>query len=731
MDDSGEDMREERGQGSGDTGTVILRPGHNCWRIAHANRAAVLVDASAYFPALRYAARNARHSIFVIGWDLDSRIPFPPEPQDDGLPATLGPFLDALVARNRDLHVHVLEWDFALLYALDREFLPIYNLGWRTRKRLHFHLDDRHPPGASHHQKFVVVDDALAFVGGIDLTKARWDTPAHAPDHPYRRTPGGEPYAPFHDAQMMVDGEAAAALGELARRRWQRATGRKARAARPNGDGAGADLWPPAVEAAFEHARIAIARTEPEYGGEKAVQEVLHLYLDGIREARHSIYLENQYFTAPVLGRAIEARLAEPDGPEVVLLTRRTGSSWLEKNTMEVLRARLVQRLKPADRHARLRIYTPEHAGLDERCIDLHSKIMIVDDRLLRVGSANLNNRSLGVDTECDLALEAADERQAKAVATVRDRLLGEHLGVAPEVVARAHERHGSLIAAIESLQGNPRHLKALEPRLDPAIDELIPDADTIDPERPVDLERMVDEMVPEDDRPRAGRHIAAITLAILAVALLAAAWRWGPLSAWLDRDGLRALAATLDHLPWTPVWMLGAYVVAALTVLPITLLIVATAIVFGPWATFSYAIGGSLLGGILTFALGRILGRGAVRRIAGRRLNALSRRLGAGGIVAVMVLRMLPVAPFTVVNLVAGASHLRLRDFMIGSALGMTPGILAVAVFSDRLAEALRDPSPETIAVLAFVLLAVGLGALGIRTWLRTRSGKRADAPG
>ncbi|MBE0626503.1 MAG: VTT domain-containing protein [Burkholderiales bacterium] len=702
----------------------ILQPGQNCWRVAHADRAALLVDGEAYFSVLRRAARNARHCIFIIGWDVDSRTPFPPDAEEDGLPRTLGKFLDALVERNRRLHVYVLDWDFAMLYALDREILPIYNLGWRTHKRLHFHLDDRHPAGGSHHQKIVVLDDALAFVGGLDLTKGRWDTPRHAPGEPHRRSPDGKPYAPFHDVQLMVDGEAAAVLGSLARRRWLRATDGEARAATAPGQ---TELWPRTVEPEFRDLAIAIARTEPEHRGAEPVREVLRLYLDGIRAAERSVYIENQYFTAPVIGQAIAERLSEPDGPEFVIVTRRTGGGWLERNTMEVLRARLIKRLAPEDGRGRLRVYYPEQAGLGGNCIDLHSKLMIVDDRLLRVGSSNLNNRSMGIDTECDLAIEARTPGAARSIASIRNRLLAEHLDVEPQEVAQALERHGSLIEAIEALQGRERTLKVLEPELDPGLDQLIPDADMIDPERPVDPERLVEEMVPEEERPRAGRHILGITLALLAVTTLALAWRWGPLHHWLDMDTLYALAGAIERSAWTPVWILGVYVAASLAAVPITLVIVATAFVFVPWVTFAYALTGSLLGGGLTFALGHALGRRAVRQIAGKRLNALSRRLGEGGVFAVMVLRMLPVAPFTVVNLVAGASCLRMRDFLIGSALGLSPGILAAAVFSDRLAAALKAPSPGTFALLAVVLVAVGMGALAIRWWLRRHSRKRA----
>src|SRR5690606_25957780 len=108
----------------------------------------------------------------------------------------------AVVAQPHAPHAYVLAWDFAMLYALDREWLPAYKLEWRAHRRLHFRMDGEHPPGGSHHQKMVVVDDALAFVGGLDLTRARWDTPAHSPGDPRRVETAPEPYRPFHDIEL-------------------------------------------------------------------------------------------------------------------------------------------------------------------------------------------------------------------------------------------------------------------------------------------------------------------------------------------------------------------------------------------------------------------------------------------------------------------------------------------------------------------------------------------------
>jgi phospholipase D1/2 len=693
---------------------TILQPGRNCWRLARASRAAVLIDGAAYFAAFREAASRAQHSILVVGWDVDSRTDLAPQGADDGLPRRLGEFLNALAARRRGLHIHVLGWDFAMLYALEREFMPVYSFGWRTHRRLHYHLDDRHPPGGSHHQKIAVVDDALAFVGGIDFAIGRWDTSEHPPRSSVRCDPDGRPSAPFHDVQMMVDGEAAAAVAELVRERWRRATGRAPR------ESLRADApWPGAVEPDFEDVDVGVARTYAAYRGEPVVAEVRQLYLDGIAAARRSVYLENQYFTSPAVCGAIEARLGEADPPEFVLVSRKACDGWLEQETMEVLRARRLHRLREADPRGRFAAYYPEQAGLGEECIKLHSKLMIVDDRLLRVGSANLNNRSFGVDSECDLALEAGDAKHERAIAAVRARLIGEHLDRAADDVARQH----SPLGAIESLRGGPRTLMPIDASRTP--DSALPEPELLDPEKPIDAEQLAEELLPPRERPHAAKRLAVIAAFLAAITALAAAWRWGPLADLVDPEAIAAWGAAVKQAGYAPIAVIFAYIFASLVALPITLLILATAFVFGPVESFLYALGGSTLGAAAGFWLGHAMGRGAVRHLAGSRLNALSRMLAERGILAMLTVRMLPVAPFTLVNLVAGASHLRARDFVLGTVLGMAPGIAAIVLFSDRLAAVVFEPSAGNLLALAAAALLVVSAALVLHRWLAGRAAR------
>ena len=282
----------------------LLAPGRNCWRIERARKLSWLIDGAQYFGAVRTAMAQAQRTIFIIGWDIDSRMRLVPTGANDGWPEPLGDFLGALLASRPALNAYILSWDFALLFALEREWLTELKLTSRTQNRLEFQLDDRHPTGASHHQKLIVVDDSVGFVSGFDLTFNRWDTPDHVPGDARRRNPDGTRYAPFHDLGVVVNGRVAGALGDLARERWHAATGRRARRT----EAGKAQLWPlPAVDLA--DVDVAIARTEPRFDDHPGVFEVRELHLDAIAAAKTSIFAENQYFTSSTIARALASTL--------------------------------------------------------------------------------------------------------------------------------------------------------------------------------------------------------------------------------------------------------------------------------------------------------------------------------------------------------------------------------------------------------------------------------------
>jgi phospholipase D1/2 len=154
----------------------------------------------------------------------------------------------------------------------------------------------------------------------------------------------------------------------------------------------------------------------------------------------------------------------------------------------------------------------------------------------------------------------------------------------------------------------------------------------------------------------------------------------------------------------------------------PITIMIGATAIIFPAHLGVMVALAGCLLNSLVTYLIGAGIGRRTVRKLAGSRLNRLSRKLARQGILTVAVVRNIPVAPFAVVNMVAGASHIRLKDFLLGTALGMLPGIVAITVFADRVVAALKHPDWANIAVAAGIALVLALGGWLTQKRLRPR---------
>lgn len=692
------------------TETRTLCPGVNCWRINRADRVALLIDGDAYFRAFRAAVAQAKHSVIILGWDFDTRLETVRDSPTDPYPSRLDDFLRVILAQRPALHVYVLNWDYHMIYALEREWLSRYKLS--RLRRFHFHMDDDHPVGASQHQKVVVVDDAVAFVGGFDLAKCRWDTQEHRPHDP-RRNYDDPSCLPFHDVQAAVSGEVARSLGELARERWTRATGE--RMSPPPADLAG-DPWPRYLKPEMASVPVGIARTEPQHGGRREVREVERLHLDSIKAARRFIYIETQYLTCNRVADALADRLKEPGGPQIVLILHPNSGGWLEQHTMDVLRERVLRFLREADRHGRLRVYYPHVPGLTDQCIVVHSKVLIIDDEFLRVGSANISNRSMGFDTECDLAIEAAgDAGRSHAIAAFRARLLAEHLGASPESVAEEFRRAPSGIAAVEAFRGGERTLRDFTSDISPD-ESWLPDGDLIDPDWPLDADAVVDHVLSHDHRKRArGRIVFAAAMIVLVLAL-AAAWRWTPMKEWLDLETLTQRVAELRQTGAGPLIVIGGFVVGGLVVAPVTVLIAATVLTFGPWLGFAYSFIGMTLSALVTYGLGRLVGRDMVKHLAGRRLNRLSLRLAQKGVLTVVAIRILPVAPFTIVNMVAGASHIRFRDFLVGTVIGELPGLLALSAFFDQIWATIRNPGPTSFVILAAVIGAIIAGAIALR---------------
>jgi phosphatidylserine/phosphatidylglycerophosphate/cardiolipin synthase-like enzyme len=466
------------------------RDSPSAWRYELATRASVIVDADGYFELIREAMLRAKQQIFLIGWDFDTRIHLAGARKkvtlEDGLrfPARLGSFIAWLARRTPGLRINILKWNFALIKSLFRGPMIFDLIRWAMSDRIDFKFDSAHPVGTSHHQKIVVIDDNFAVCGGIDMTSDRWDTPAHLHEDIRRKLPNGKFYAPWHDVTMLMEGDIAYALAELGRERWEIAGGRPLDRCMPQEGSA----WPERLVAEFENVEIGIARTRAQYGNVSQVDEIERLFVEHIRRAKRFVYAETQYFASRRIAEAIAERLDEPDPPEFVIINPRRADGWLEQQAMDTARVRLVRSVVERDHANRFRIYVPYTSGGTP--IYVHAKLTIVDDEVLRVGSANMNNRSMGLDSECDVFIDA--RRPANAgieprIERIRHSLIAEHCGLPIEEVSKALTSSGSMIATLDAMPTEGKHIERLPiESLDPLQKE-IADSALLDPERPGD----------------------------------------------------------------------------------------------------------------------------------------------------------------------------------------------------------------------------------------------------
>jgi phosphatidylserine/phosphatidylglycerophosphate/cardiolipin synthase-like enzyme/uncharacterized membrane protein YdjX (TVP38/TMEM64 family) len=693
---------------------MLLQEGKTVWRRANAKRAAILNDGAAYFGALRAALLRAQRSVFILGWDFHSQTRFvgPGGKADDGFPELLGDFLVAVTEARPGLDIRILIWSSSVVYASEREWFAARR--FRSPERLNFCLDDCLPVGSAQHQKVVVIDDSIAFSGGLDLTIRRWDTSEHRVANEYRVDPDGVPYPPFHDVQIVVDGEAARVLGKLARYRWECAD---CDSDAPPPEPAG-DPWPENVIPHFRDATVGVARTEPAYDGKPEVNEVERLFHSSIEAAEREIYLENQFLSSADIAQRLVRRMQERPQLELLMIAPARHASWLEARTMRNGRHDFMRVFADAGMEDRVRLLHP-HVAAGENSADVmvHSKVAVIDDRILRVGSANLNNRSMGADSECDIVIEAGNDKQRQTVRMLRDELLGHHCGVDAETVRERLGGEGGLLKA-SGLAANGHSLKPVRDG-DPDPEEITNVLNPIaDPRRPLGLERAAARTF----KPATIFKIAGVVTALL---LLAAMWRLTPLREYLSVEFLRDTLRTLEGNPAAPVIVVAIFVVGGLLVFPVLLLIAATAAALGQWVGFGSAMAGVLASASVVFGIGRLLGERPLKEVMGPRLGRIHKLIIGHGVVSVALVRMVPVAPFSIVNVAAGASGIKFSDYLIGTVLGMAPGLVAMSAFGAQIAELMTEPTWRGGAILlvsAAAWLAFSFGVQFVVTWMMSR---------
>jgi phosphatidylserine/phosphatidylglycerophosphate/cardiolipin synthase-like enzyme/membrane protein DedA with SNARE-associated domain len=701
---------------------VITAPGKTCWKSVRAERIGFIIDGEAYFGAARECLLRAERTAYLLAWDFHSEVLLRrPEP-DDGYPAAIGPFLEALLESKPDLDIYILLWDYSLVYLAEREWRIASKWLRRPHPRLHFRYDDQLPKSASHHQKILVVDDTLAFCGGLDFSVWRWDTTEHRPSDPRRRDPSGKSYAPYHDLGIAVDGPAARALAELFRERWRNATGTDLpaleEAKRPG-------HWPDGLEPSLRDTDVGIARSSA-VDPESPVREVEALHLAAIRSARRFLFFENQYFSSTRIAEALIERLREDDGPEIVMILTPDTGGWMEEGTMGLMRDRLLERIGQADADGRFRAYSPQVSDEDGGKVQVyvHAKLFIADDRIIKIGSSNLSNRSMRVDTECDLFVECAEPDTS--LTAFRQRIIAMHLGIETSEYGDSEKAEGSLITGIEAAPRRGGHsLERVKGGCGSEAQRQLADSRLLDPDEPIDPGFWIRKRLPKDSGPSIVKRALGLGALIAAAILVGLAFEygWGPLP---QGTGALELIDSVRHSPWAPLAAVAFFLFGATLGVPLNLIVVGATLLLGPWLALGCGLAGSLAGAAAGFALGRYFGKPVLQHLSPEKIELLDRKLAERGILPVAFVRLFPVAPFAVINIVAGSSRLPFRPYALGTLLGMLPGMSAVVFITHEAGAAVRQPDPATVALLAVATAVVAAAFVFLYRTLGKRPRKK-----
>jgi phosphatidylserine/phosphatidylglycerophosphate/cardiolipin synthase-like enzyme len=450
--------------------------GKTCHVLSAFDRARVLVDADEYYSAFCQAALRARRHIYISGWQFDTqaRLLRPDPAAPPAHPIELLPFLNHLCEVNPALEIYITAWDYSVLYALEREWLQKLKFDFQSHSRVHFEFLKHPNPGGCHHQKLVIIDGRVAFVGGLDLCDSRWDTRRHSRGDPARIDTHGKPYKPFHDIQVGLEGPVVSTLEQIFLHGWRMAGGlppalplADAPHLQAVADGAtslqGSASLLGEVGSPLAGRRVAVSRTEWTDDGQ-VVGEIQALFERAILDAERLIYIETQYFTSKALAEALYYRLADPARSKLqVVLVMPDGADSPKEDFVLGNRQRAVRRfVADVSRHFGhvFRLLMSSETTDDAPCpaTFIHSKLMIVDDEFLTIGSANFTNRSLRIDREVNVAWQAHVEQGADAtrliedISALRASLLAEHAGVEDEGLFREID---GLIERIDGVCGH------------------------------------------------------------------------------------------------------------------------------------------------------------------------------------------------------------------------------------------------------------------------------------
>lgn len=713
----------------------VFKPGQNCWVKSTARFSTPLIDCANYYKALHSAIVKASHSIFIVGWDIDSRIRLlhGDDEKKSDVPSVISDLLKWKAIQSPDVNIYLLRWDSSVAFFAQREMWAKEVWEEKTPENVKTELDDTIPMGGSQHQKIVVIDDELVFSGGMDVSTNRWDTRAHPVISKERNGPDGE-YGPLHDVQMVSSGPVVADFSKLVRWRWQRVAENTPIEIRKDAQvGFDAPLpqaWPDDFPPLFEDVECALARTIPLMDEVAPTQEVRHMLLDLTAEAESVIYIENQFTARQEIAQALNNQLKSKPTLSVIIVSSYEPSGKFECEAFWASRIEFKAILEKDIDPKRVKLTYSSIEDMKGRKAykRIHSKVMTIDDKYLVVGSSNISNRSMTLDTEIDTVFFGNTPENKQSIVQVRNDLLAEHTGrklsdmpaifecnFPVNALMHGQLAHGYVLTEVRDEVFTEHSVKNVFRTLS-------------DPEEPLISIPTISGVARPARNPR--RRTIMILIGLTVVSVLGGLMFWASQSIeWLSSQNISAFLEKSRGTYFALPTVLLVYVVGGVLFFPVTVLSLAVAAIFGPiWGPI-YGIMGALLSSAMMFIIGKLSGNAGLRKIGGPKVAAVDEKLKRSGIIGVAAIRMLPVAPFSLVNLVAGISSIGIAQFLIGTFLGMFPPMIAKGLVGDSIAQIWQNPSVETISYLAAGIVLWALMIWGSQKFARFYQDKQTSS--
>jgi uncharacterized membrane protein YdjX (TVP38/TMEM64 family) len=284
-------------------------------------------------------------------------------------------------------------------------------------------------------------------------------------------------------------------------------------------------------------------------------------------------------------------------------------------------------------------------------------------------------------------------------------------------------ERSGSLLAAIKALAHDGRSLHELA-TLPEWPEAIVSVAAVADPDEPIALDALlVDRQHDGETTPLEKPQWVQLGVIAALVIALTALWRWTPLAHTVSPETVLGWAQDFGNRWWAPPLVMLLYTPACLIMFPRPLITLAAVIAFGPWLGFGYALVGICASAVVTYYIGRRMKRDTVRRLAGPKLDRMIEVLKKQGLLAMTLLRLVPIAPFAVESIVAGAIHMRLWHVVLGTAIGLLPGTAATTIFGDAIETALTGAGPVNWWLVVIAVGLLGGGIVAVKRWFMRMS--------